>query len=340
MTKKILRWFRQPALGALIACLAMLGPVHAEDIRYTAAVSTMMVADPVAAFQVVVFYPTQDPLRAWHAGPFDINASRDAAAVSGMRFPVILLSHGRQGGPMSHRMLATALAQAGFIVVLPTHVGDASGAPLAKSQAEILVNRPRQAKQALAAVLNDARFTSIADQDRIGMIGHSAGGYTALILAGAQPNFAHAAQYCASHHDPASCPTASAATTPAANVLTLANWQPDREPRLKALVLLDPLAVMFDRSSLQNIALPSLIYAPQDGSYLNQATNVDVVAAGLPQASFMPRVPGNHFVFIDPCPDAVAKLNALVCQDAPGVDRNAIHLKMTQEIIAFLQQHL
>ncbi|WP_322787102.1 dienelactone hydrolase family protein [Paraburkholderia dilworthii] len=102
--------------------------------------------------------------------------------------------------------MATALARAGFIVVLPTHVGDASGYPCAPSQAQILKDRTQQAEAALNAVLADPRFLPVADVRRVGMIGYSAGGYTALIFAGAKPDFAYADTYCANHDDPGSCP--------------------------------------------------------------------------------------------------------------------------------------
>ncbi|BCQ53541.1 hypothetical protein BLKGLAD_26030 [Burkholderia gladioli pv. gladioli] len=49
-------------------------------------------------------------------------------------------------------------------------------------------------------------FLTSADAGQIGMIGYLAGGYTALILAGAFPDFAYACANCANHDDPGSCP--------------------------------------------------------------------------------------------------------------------------------------
>ena len=118
----------------------------AESPQFNAGVARLTVPDETSPIDTVVFYPTNAPEVAWQAGPFIVNASRNAAPVADQRFPVVLLSHGRRGGPLSHRDLAVALARAGFIVVVPTHVGDASGFPLAKTQAQVLIDRPRQAE--------------------------------------------------------------------------------------------------------------------------------------------------------------------------------------------------
>jgi len=286
----------------------------------------------------------------WRAGPFTVNASRDAAPVENRRLPVVLLSHGRGGGPLGHREMATALARDGFVVVLPTHVGDASGFPAARSQAQILIDRPRQAEEALNAVLSDPRFAPRVDAKRIGMIGYSAGGYTALILAGAQPDFAFAREFCATHDDAGSCgrrriagtevasPTVASAT-PAMSE-DLAVWRPPVEPRLKALVLMDPLATMFKAPGFSALRIPVLLFRPESDALLSAPRNALAVASGLPERPQQQIVPGNHFVFIDPCPPQIASDVPLVCQDAPGVDRPAIHRQMEDQIVAFLHAHL
>lgn len=175
------------------------------------------------------------------------------------------------------------------------------------------------------------------------MIGYSAGGYTALMLAGAKPDFARAIAACAQARDPGSCPhpaTASAAQAMGADVPALQAWKfaPDR--RIKALVLLDPLALMFDAAGLASIHVPTLIYRPQNDAYLNAALNVQVVISGLPKPPKVVEVPGNHFVFVEPCPPRIAAAEPLICQDAAGVDRAAIHRQMDDEITDFLRANL
>ncbi|CAG9265155.1 Putative dienelactone hydrolase [Paraburkholderia unamae] len=336
-----MRWMAIVVLAIVWTCSA-----RAEPAAFNAGVMRLTVPDGAAPFETVVFYPTREREVPWQAGPFTIEATRDALPVPDNRFPVVLISHGRGGGPLSHRELATALARAGFIVILPTHVGDASGHPRAASQAQILIDRPRQAQAALNAVLADARFSARVDAGRMGLIGYSAGGYTALILAGAKPDFAGASAYCASHDDPGSCPSSATGNGPhgaqgnAAVPAELVAWQPPVDHRVKALVLMDPLAMMFGASGLSAVHVPAMLYRPQDDSYLGAARNALAVAAYLPGPPAVHVVPGNHFVFIDPCPPSVAASAALICQDAPGIDRVEIHRQMDHEVVDFLRAHL
>lgn len=324
-----------------ILAIILIGSVFtasAAPQSYHAGVVRLTVPDAPAPFDTVVFYPSDTQEVAWKAGPFTIAASLNTPVAEGQRFPVVLISHGHRGAPFSHRDLATRLARDGCIVSLPTHIGDASGHPEAATPDQILEDRPRQAKEALDTALADPRFAQHADTARIGMIGYSAGGYTALILAGAQPNFTYADTYCRSHDDVASCARHAAGN--AGPPVDLISRQPPVEPRLKALVLMDPLAVMFDAAGLASVHIPTLLYRPDDDTYLNALHNALAVAAGLPNPSQQVVVPGSHFVFVDPCPDAIADEASLICKDATGVDRVFVHRKMESEISAFLHAHL
>ncbi|MGF6214373.1 alpha/beta hydrolase family protein [Comamonas sp. 4034] len=323
-------------LAFTVLCLSFSG-IAAMAAPYQAGVARLAVKDDGGeTSSSIIWYPTEAPEVSWQAGPFRIAASQDVLVAPG-RFPVVLLSHGRQGGPMSHRAMAAHLAREGFIVIAPTHVGYAAGQPPAANSIQALVNRPRQATVALDAALRDNRFSPHAHPDRIGMIGYSAGGYTALVLAGAKPDLALAAAYCKAEagNDPGSCGFARDALTQEPKI-----WQAPARPRVKALVLLDPLATMFDASGLAAINLPVRLYRPQDDVYMKAAKNALALARNLPQSPQETTVPGRHFVFVDPCPKAVAAEAALVCLDEPGVDRPAVHRRLESEITEFLKGNL
>jgi predicted dienelactone hydrolase len=113
-----------------------------------------------------------------------------------------------------------------------------------------------------------------------------------------------------------------------------------QDPRLKAIVLMDPLAVLFDRDGLAPVRLPALLLRPQSDEYLGGAGNALALAAGLPQAPEQGVVPGSHFVFIDPCPPEVAEAAATQCRDAPGIDRAAVHRQIETVIADFLRKAL
>ncbi|MCQ4159793.1 dienelactone hydrolase family protein [Roseomonas sp. GC11] len=325
----------------LLGLMALCGVWGCPDARadsWQAGVVRLPFQDAAGQANALVWYPSPASEAPWQVGPFQINASQDAPLAQG-RFPVVLLSHGRRGTPLSHRDLAAHLAREGFIVVAPTHLGDAASQPLENDQVRVLINRPRQAIAALNAALGDARFSGHADTGRIGMVGYSAGGYTALIVAGAKPDFARASAYCAAEGlgDGGSCMTWADHTGGAS---TLASWKPPTEPRLKALVLLDPLAIMFDAAGLVSLRMPVLLYRPQDDTYMKATGNALALARNLPLAPQEAVAPGRHFVFLNPCPPQIAAEQALLCQDAAGIDRVAIHREMEKTIAAFLKRSL
>ncbi|GGA85629.1 dienelactone hydrolase [Brucella endophytica] len=320
-------------VGAPQSASAETAPYHAGVVRLT-------IPDADGAFNAIVWYPTSTPEKPWQAGPFTISASQNAPVATGQRFPVVLFSHGRGGSPLSHRDLEASLAREGFVVVAPAHLGDTVGQPRAKNQAQILRARPRQALEALNAVLADSRFAEHVDPQRIGMIGYSAGGYTALALAGARPDFAAVAAYCGGEGqgDIGSCGPANDNDPDA--VKQLGSWQPQAEPRLKALVLMDPLSFIFSKASLAAIKIPVLLLRPEDDAYMSAVPNALALAKDLPTPPEQIVVPGRHFVFIDPCPEKLAAEAPLICKDGPDIDRAAIHRRIERAVAAFLQAKL
>ncbi len=331
--------FRAFCLAALaMLCIGFFPPATRAAPYHAGLVRIAGDNDPDKA-PVVIWYPTDVPEVSWQAGPFEIAASRDVAAARGT-FPVLLLSHGHLGGPLSHRDLAAALARQGYIVVVPTHLGDAEGYPLA-GQDQVLARRPRQAIAALDAAFRDDRIAAHANRDRIGVIGYSAGGYTALLLAGAKADFALAASYCQAHGtaDIGSCGPEKDIWADAA--ASLAHWTPPINPYpIEALVLLDPLATMFGVADLAAVKIPVLLVRPEDDADMKAGANALALASDLPHPPQERVVPGRHFVFIDPCPDEIAAEARLICGDGPGVDRASVHRELETEITDFLKQNL
>jgi predicted dienelactone hydrolase len=121
------------------------------------------------------------------------------AAVAGQRQPVLLFSHGFRGCATQSRFLMEAFARAGYIVFAPNHRDascaragrpDQTGASFRTPDAwtdAAFRDRADDLKRLRDAIAADARFASRADLGRIGLVGHSLGGYTVLGMAGAWP---------------------------------------------------------------------------------------------------------------------------------------------------------
>jgi predicted dienelactone hydrolase len=114
---------------------------------------------------------------------------RDVARAPGS-FPVVLFSHGNAGIRFQSIFLATHLASHGYVVASPDHHGNTFldiGAGTIDGQS--FVNRPLDMKFVLDQLLarNGTAGDFLAgaiDASRVGMSGHSFGGFTTLALAG------------------------------------------------------------------------------------------------------------------------------------------------------------
>ncbi len=125
-------------------------------------------------------------------------------------YPVILFSHGFTGCATQSLFLTSALAQAGYLVVAPNHrdAGCGTGhdgklfATLDTARPQTPFRTPEGWSEAtyrdraadleaiLDAILKDESWQGIPiDSSRVGLAGHSLGGYTVLGLAGAWPSW-------------------------------------------------------------------------------------------------------------------------------------------------------
>jgi len=318
----------------VIAFLLLISPAAAADGNtgsWHAGIARLTVNDDMP-FDILVWYPTQADEVPWQAGPFTMPASRDAPFPQGT-FPIVLLSHGGGlggGTPLLLRELAASLARQGFVVVAPFH--GRSG----------LRARVGQIKNALSTALANPRIGSHLDPTRVGMLGYSLGTTVTLELAGAIPNADHLVTYCAAHpEDAMSCahaPDGQNGSAARPNISSgTAHLSPG--PALKAIALLDPFAVLFQRPELVSVTIPVLIFRP-DRSELPAEANASALAESLPNTPEFHVIAGGHFVFTDVCPVSPRATSPDVCSDPPGVDRQTIHQAVNGQLAAFFRAHL
>ncbi len=134
-------------------------------------------------------------------------AVRDAPADrSRGPYPVVVFSHGNGGVRFQSVYLTEVLASHGFIVAAPDHVGNTFRELIATSAALTLAEaarvRPADVSATLDALLARSAdgadpLHDLADPARVGVAGHSFGGYTAARIAGATLDAAAVAAACA-----------------------------------------------------------------------------------------------------------------------------------------------
>ena len=244
--------------------------------------------------------------------------------IAGDKLPLVVISHGGGGTPLSHHDTAEVLADAGFVVVTFQHPND----KLLSLDHFWLFERPTDVKRVIDHALTSSPVAARIDAARIGFFGFSRGGYTGLKLAGAAP------------------------APPAwlRGVLKMETWvfhrdapaqPPASEPRIKAFVIADPLPFFFDAAALAKVSAPIQLWASQNGGQGVTPEKVAAVAAALPVKPEFHAVPeSTHLSFLTPCTPALAKAAADICTDPPGFDRAAFHARFNAEMLGFLRKNL
>jgi predicted dienelactone hydrolase len=117
--------------------------------------------------------------------------------------PVIVFSHGFHGCATQSRFLMEAFASAGYLVLAPNHRDatcnggesnwlERSKTPFVHPEAwddTTYRDRAEDIRRLIDAIRDDEGLRSRADLSRLGLAGHSLGGYTVLGLGGAWPSW-------------------------------------------------------------------------------------------------------------------------------------------------------
>jgi predicted dienelactone hydrolase len=119
------------------------------------------------------------------------------AAASG-RAPLVVFSHGFRGSSTQSTFLMQALADHGYLVVAPNHRDSRRfGSRLPETpfsaagawNSTTYKDRAEDIKALIAGLKADPRLSNAIDWSKVGLAGHSLGGYTVLGLAGAWPGW-------------------------------------------------------------------------------------------------------------------------------------------------------
>jgi predicted dienelactone hydrolase len=97
-----------------------------------------------------------------------------------------MFSHGRGSNPLSYAWFAETLASHGYIVAGLYHFRANTYDQTVAYLANKLWQRPRDVSLAIAFLSNDSLWGKHIDAERIGVAGHSQGGFTSLWIGGAK----------------------------------------------------------------------------------------------------------------------------------------------------------
>lgn len=334
----------------LFTCLAASAFAGENPVGFHAA--TLPDPHQERALEMVVWYPgaaaTKAQLVADNAVFFGVPAARDTPPAAG-EHPMVVLSHGFAGNWGNQAWLASALAQKGYIVAAVNHPGSTSRDRSAAAAAQ-LWQRPVDLSRAIDAVTAQPDKFGVVAKQRIAVVGHSLGGWTAMEIAGARFDPERFARDCQAHPQLASCSVyqqMNPASTPALKNSLAADW---RDQRVSAVVSLDlGLSRGLTDASLAALPVPVLVIAAGVPSKeLPARLESADLAKRLPSASsrYVEINDASHFTFMAVCkPGAVAVLeeavpgDGIICTDAEhGRPREVIQQQLAGLISAFLAQ--
>lgn len=308
---------------------------------------------------VTVFYPAQAASAPLKRGSFTLDVAWQAAPVAG-NHRLVVLSHGSGGSPWPQSDLAATLVKAGYVVALPEHRGDnwhdhrRVGPPSWKL-------RPQEVSEAIDRIEADPRFKPLFDAQRVGVYGMSAGGITALTLAGARWSPARFAQHCNEHADE----DAVACTGGLVHrngwdglKITLARWyvnlryghdtqaESHTDARVQAVVAAVPMAAAIDMDSISHPTQPhppalGLVEARRD-EWLVPRFHIDRVreACG-PRCELVADLPeGGHGAVLSPWSNERAAEVDRYLMDPPGFHRASEVPATFDKIVDFFNRHL
>lgn len=304
---------------------------------------------------VTLFYPASAEPRLQQRGTFQLEVALNAPAVSGNQ-GLVVISHGSPASPWVYFELSRTLVAAGFVVALPEHFADnykddsESGPPSWK-------RRPLEVSRAIDRIRDEPQFGRALDFTRVGMYGMSAGGHTALTLAGGRWSPALLRKHCQENITVDFHACAGLATSLTGGLLDKVKialvrtindrkfddnaWYEHSDPRITAIVAGVPFAVDFDPQSLKKPPVSLALITARQDRWLVPRFHGDAILASCNSCEHLLDLPGGgHGALLAPLPDDMPEVVASLIGDPPGFDRRTEVPKLNDAIASFFKRKL
>ncbi|MBN9381165.1 MAG: dienelactone hydrolase family protein [Chitinophagaceae bacterium] len=295
-----------------------------------------------------VWYPTEDTLPQTDKtfSAFTRKTTVRNGSLPAGKWPLIMLSHGTGGGRLTLEWLSQALAEKGYIVAAVDHYGNTYDNPIALEFLKVW-ERPQDISFALTQLLKDNDLQSHIDQQKIGAIGFSLGGYTVIALAGGEVNYTTLINFNKTvgrkQLDIPEFPGLIKYLDDTAITAGVKRVPPLKDSRIKAFFSISPaLGPGFTtKQQFKNISAPVYITGSQSDSIAPIKSNAWHYHQLIDHSGYY-EFPGKtgHYVMLGEVIDEVKKKDPIYFQDAPSVNRHEVHLQIDSLAINFFKTHL
>ncbi len=253
--------------------------------------------------------------------------------------PLVLISHGTGGHYSDHRWLSSALVANGYAVAGLNHPGDTRKDQSPEGLLRVW-DRPLDISFLLTHILDSPKWSQFIDSRFISVIGFSAGGHTAISLAGGVYDPQLMSEYCQSEKRGPDCDLAENVAVDFSGAR-----RSYKDSRLSAVLALAPaLGPGMSDKGLSGIGVPVRIIAAEDDELLIPDQHARHYARAIPHAELIMIPKGGHFVFLK-CGLAGQIADYFIeqfdlCGREIDVDRDHVQLGLAKLAIEFLDEQL
>jgi predicted dienelactone hydrolase len=327
------------------------GEARAEDAGsfglYPVGMKQMEYVDPSDGrhLNFALFYPAaprDNSVPPYHMMFFtNLHLHVDAPVVADtLKHPLIMFSHGAGSNGLYYAWFGEYLAARGYLVAMLYHYRANTYDSSVMYVRSKLWQRPRDITLDIESLLKDEVWGPHIDADRIGVAGHSQGGFTSLWIGGARINPDLYLAYQTGWRNNPVVPAHLRAELP----LDAEPARDVRDSRIKAAFAMAPGDITgfgMDADGLRQSTTPSYIIVGARDTQAPVKENSEFAAKYLPQVR-LDVMPGlvDHEIFVNEC-DALGRDTwPEACIDADGVDRGKLHDYIGRTALQFFDLNL
>lgn len=301
--------------------------------------------------EVEVWYPTQDRLIATNEEEeliFNKIQSIPEASFLNKKLPLLIVSHGTGGNRFSLTWLIEKMVKKGYMVISLGHYGNTTFNKIPREFVKWW-ERAIDVRFVLDKILEDKEWNKLIDQEKIGGIGHSLGGYTNIALAGGQVDrkYHEGDKENKKRELPPEFPKTEEVIDFQNDSLIVTSYEKYKDKvkdnRIKAFFVMAPAIGFGFHSNEQTKAIeaPILIVAGKGDANTPIKYNALNYHELIPTSElhlFGEKV--GHYVFLNEGTEKGKKVLPQITIDNEGVDRKQIHEQVSQMALAFFEKHL